>query len=102
MASTYSSLKFELIGTGDQAGVWGSTTNTNLGTLLESAIAGYTSVAVSSANQALTVNNGAADQARYAAIALTTAGFSPYFSASFPPSNAWLNSVSSSGTLPIS
>lgn len=73
MASTYSpDLRIELIGTGDQAGIWGSTTNTNLGTLLEAAIAGYTSVSITSANQALTVNNGAADEARNATIALTT------------------------------
>jgi hypothetical protein len=31
MSSTYSALKIELIGTGDQAGTWGVTTNTNLG-----------------------------------------------------------------------
>ncbi len=31
MASTYSALKIELIGTGDQSGTWGTTTNTNLG-----------------------------------------------------------------------
>lgn len=73
MSSTYSpDLRIELIGTGDQAGVWGTTTNINLGTLLESAIAGYTSVSVTSANQALTANNGAADESRNAAIALTT------------------------------
>jgi hypothetical protein len=40
--------------------------------VLESAIAGYTSVSVIAANQALTANFGAADQARFAAIALTT------------------------------
>jgi hypothetical protein len=34
MASTYSDLKIELIGTGEQAGTWGTTTNTNLGTAL--------------------------------------------------------------------
>ena len=87
MSSTYSpDLRIELIGTGDQAGVWGLTTNTNLGTLLESAIAGYTSVAISSSSQALTVHNGAEDQARYAAIALTTstgANFAVYI----PPSS---------------
>lgn len=71
--STYSpSLRIELITTGDQAGVWGSTTNTNLGTLVESAIAGYTSVSIISANQALTALNGAADQSRNMTIALTT------------------------------
>jgi hypothetical protein len=31
MASTYSKLKIELIGTGDQSGTWGATTNNNLG-----------------------------------------------------------------------
>lgn len=42
MASTYSTnLKIELIGTGEQAGTWGTTTNTNLGTALEQAIVGY-------------------------------------------------------------
>jgi hypothetical protein len=40
MASTYSDLKIELIGTGEQSGTWGTTTNTNLGTALEEAIAG--------------------------------------------------------------
>jgi hypothetical protein len=40
MASTYSPLKVELIGTGEQAGTWGTTTNTNLGTALEEAITG--------------------------------------------------------------
>jgi hypothetical protein len=71
--STYSpSLRIELITTGDQAGTWGNTTNTNLGTLVESAIAGYVSVSITSANQALTALNGAADQARQQTIALTT------------------------------
>lgn len=71
--STYSpSLRIELITTGDQAGTWGGTTNTNLGTLIESAIAGYVSVSVTSANQALTALNGAADQSRNMTIALTT------------------------------
>jgi hypothetical protein len=71
--STYSpSLRIELITTGDQAGTWGNTTNTNLGTLIESGICGYTSVSVISANQAFTALNGAADEARQQTIALTT------------------------------
>ena len=71
--STYSpSLRIELITTGDQAGTWGVTTNTNLGTLIESAVAGYTSVSITSANQALTALNGVADQSRNMTIALTT------------------------------
>jgi hypothetical protein len=73
MASTYSpSLRIELIGAGDQAGTWNTTTNSNLGTIIESAIAGYVSVSVTSANQAFTALDGAADQARNAVIALTT------------------------------
>lgn len=66
MASTYSqSLRLELIGTGEQQGTWGATTNTNLGTLLEQAICGYESITVSDAGDTtLTASNGAADQAR--------------------------------------
>ena len=41
MASTYSALKIELIGTGEQSGTWGTTTNANLGTAIEEAIVGY-------------------------------------------------------------
>jgi len=47
MASTYSTnLAIELIGTGEQSGTWGVTTNTNLGTLLEQAISGYVTQAI--------------------------------------------------------
>jgi hypothetical protein len=71
--STYSSsLRLELINTGAQVGTWGQTTNNNLGTLLEAAVSGYTSVAVTSADQALTALNGAPDQSRNQSIALTT------------------------------
>ena len=84
--STYSpNLRIELIGTGDQAGTWGNTTNTNLGTLIESAISGFVTVAVTSANQALTALNGAADQSRNATVNLTTALATP-FSVYAPPS----------------
>lgn len=85
MSSFSPDLRLELINTGDQAGVWGTTTNTNLGTLLESAVAGYTSVNIASASQALTTNDGAPDEARFAAIALTT-GTSANFSVYLPPS----------------
>lgn len=41
MASTYSSnLKIELIGTGEQVGTWGSTTNDNFSNVFEQAIVG--------------------------------------------------------------
>lgn len=73
MASTYSpNLRLELIGTGEQQGTWGVTTNTNLGTLLEEAIGGYTSVTVADAGDTtLTTANGAADQSRNMTINLT-------------------------------
>jgi hypothetical protein len=57
MASTYSNLKIELIGTGDQSGTWGNTTNTNLGTALEEAITGSASVTFSSADVTLTLTD---------------------------------------------
>lgn len=57
--STYSSnLRIELITTGTQAGTWGTTTNDNLSTVLEAAIAGSVSVTTASANEALTYLNG--------------------------------------------
>jgi hypothetical protein len=57
MASTYSgNLAIELIGTGDQAGTWGNTTNTNLGTTLEQAIVGTANVTMTSGtNTAITI-----------------------------------------------
>lgn len=62
MASTYSSLKIELITTGEQAGTWGTTTNTNLGTALEEAITGSANVAFSSADVTLTLTDTNATQ----------------------------------------
>lgn len=57
MASTYSSLKIELIGTGDQAGTWGNTTNTNLGTAIEEAITGTANVTFASSNAAIALTD---------------------------------------------
>jgi hypothetical protein len=57
MASTYSSLKIELIGTGDQAGTWGNTTNTNLGTAIEEAITGSSNVTFASSNAAIALTD---------------------------------------------
>jgi hypothetical protein len=63
MASTYSDLKIELIGTGEQAGTWGTTTNTNLGTALQEAITGSADVAFSSGTDVtLTLTNSNAAQ----------------------------------------
>ena len=62
MASTYSDLKFELIGTGEQSGTWGTTTNTNLGTAIQEAITGSADVTFASAQVTLTLTNTNASQ----------------------------------------
>jgi len=72
MASTYSpSLKITLMGDGDQSGLWGQTTNTNLGTLIEQAITGVQSIVMSDANYTLTSFNGITDEARNAVLVVT-------------------------------
>jgi len=72
MASTYSDLKIELIGTGEQSGTWGTTTNNNLGTALGEAITGTADVAFSSADVTLTLTNtNAAQTARNLRLNLT-------------------------------
>ena len=69
MASTFSpSLKLELIGNGDQSGTWGTTTNTNLGTLLEQAITGVQAITMVNANYTLSDLNGVSDEARNAVL----------------------------------
>jgi len=73
MASTYStSLRLNLMGTGDQSGTWGTTTNVNLGTLLEQGITGVATISIAGlTSYPLTANNGATDQSRNAAIIFT-------------------------------
>jgi len=79
MSSSYSSnLRVELIGSGDQAGTWGTTTNNNFAYLLDTAIAGAISVTISGTPQALTAIQGptstsAANQAVYATLKLVSA-----------------------------
>jgi hypothetical protein len=63
MASTYSALKIELIGTGEQSGTWGTTTNNNLGNdALGEAITGSADVAFSSGPVTLTLTDTNASQ----------------------------------------
>lgn len=79
MSSTYSSnLRVELIGSGDQPGTWGTTTNNNFAYLFDTAIAGAISVTIAGTPQALTAINGptstaAANQAVYATLKLVSA-----------------------------
>lgn len=62
MASTFSPLKFELIGTGEQDGAWGDTTNTNIGTAIEQAITGTGDVTFTGTDVTLTLSNSNAAQ----------------------------------------
>jgi len=72
MASTYSDLKIELIGTGEQSGTWGTTTNTSFSTAISEAITGSVDVAFSSADVTLTLTNtNAAQTARNLRLNLT-------------------------------
>jgi predicted RecA/RadA family phage recombinase len=79
-ASLYSpSLRIELIPNGEQSGTWGTTTNLNLGTLLEDGITGYVDVIASAISPGvlkypLTTNNGAVDEARSAIVSLAVDG----------------------------
>lgn len=77
MASTYNnSLRIEEIGTGDQAGVWGVTTNKNLGVLITEALVGVKEIPITtgtspSDKQALLALDGQTDEARQAVLLLT-------------------------------
>jgi len=91
MSSTYSSnLRMELIGSGDQAGAWGATTDSNLAYILDTAVAGYQAVAITSVSQALTYVNGptssaALNQSVYAMLKFT--GASAATSVYIPPAS---------------
>jgi hypothetical protein len=63
MASTYSDLKIELIGTGEQTGTWGTTTNNNFAVAVGEAITGSADVAFSSADVTVTLTDTNAAQA---------------------------------------
>ena len=73
MASTYTDIGTELMVTGENAGTWGTKTNTNI-QILEEAIRGYVAVSIagSADTTALTYSDGSTgDSARNAVIALT-------------------------------
>jgi hypothetical protein len=73
MASSYSTdLKLELMVTGENAGTWGTKTNTNLN-LLQQAVAGYQEVSIAGGAQttALVMTDAALSNARNAVIKFT-------------------------------
>jgi hypothetical protein len=77
VASTYSSLKIELITTGEQNGTWGTTTNTNLGTALEEAIVGRaTANFTTDGNLTLTLTDSNATQVARNLVLNCTSGVS--------------------------
>ena len=62
MASTFTPLGIEKMATGENAGTWGTKTNTNLD-IIEKAIAGYVEVAVTSGGtKALSITDGDATE----------------------------------------
>ena len=64
MASTYTtSLKIQQMGSGEQSGVWGSTTNTNWN-LIEQAVSGVAQITMANSNYTLSNLNGVSDEAR--------------------------------------
>ena len=73
MASTFSTdLKLELMATGENAGTWGTKTNTNLN-LIQQAIAGFEQITLSSGGTtALVMNNAALSNARNMVIKFAT------------------------------
>ena len=75
MPTTYSTnLALSLIATGEQAGNWGTITNTNLGTLIEQAISGYTTQAITNgADTTIDIQNGVSSVGRNMAIEMTGA-----------------------------
>jgi hypothetical protein len=77
MPSTYSPLlKIELIATGEQSGLWGATTDTNLGTAIEEAITAIgAAVFTTDADLTLTLSNSnAAQVARCLVLNMTSSG----------------------------
>lgn len=108
MSSTYSTnLAIELMGTGDQAGNWGSTTNTNLGTLIEQAISGYTTYSCSGGTDTLSMTNGADATARNMFLQLNgTGGGTLVVPGTYPNANKKLyfvfNNTSSAITVKVS
>ena len=71
MASTYSSdLKLELMATGENAGTWGTKTNTNLN-LVQQSVAGYQAIDVASGDVTLAMTDATISNARNATLKFT-------------------------------
>ena len=87
MASSYSTdLKLELMATGENAGTWGTKTNTNL-ELVQQAIAGFESITLSSGSTtALVMSNASISTARNMVIKFATITLSGATTVTIPDS----------------
>ena len=73
MASTYTSnIGVEKIGAGEQAGAWGTTTNNNFD-IIDRAINGVLSVAVTGTTTTITTSNGTLSQGGHKVLSFTGA-----------------------------
>jgi len=61
--ATYSNLGIKLIGTGEESGTWGTSTNTNM-ELVDQAISGYISHALSDGDATLNITDGSSSTSR--------------------------------------
>ena len=77
MASTYTNRTgIERIGTGDQSGTWGDTTNTNFD-IIDAALNGQISVNCGGGNTDLVTTDGSVSNGGFAVIVLTPQGINP-------------------------
>jgi len=104
MASSYSTdLKLELMVTGENSGTWGDKTNTNLN-LLQQAIAGYQSIALTSTNTTLVMTDATISNARNAVIEFTgaiTANATVYVASGIEKTYTIKNSTTGAFTLAL-
>lgn len=70
MASTYTPAGIELIGTGEQSGTWGQTTNTNL-ELIEELATGVVGITLSATTYTLSTTDGNTSEGRHAVLVLS-------------------------------
>lgn len=73
MATYTTPLRIKLLADGEEPVVWGQSTNTNLSTVLETAITGVKTISTGDVNYTLTANNALPDDARNAVLVFTGA-----------------------------
>ena len=71
MATYTTRLRLEKQATGANSNTWGSRLNSNVFSLVDNAVAGYTTIALTDSTVTLSVSDGSADQARSSMLELT-------------------------------